>query len=167
MRDVFCQMPDSIVPYLAKNNRLDFVDFIDSNMDAVVTNSLGGKSKMKKLTANYASLQLNDAASLEMRLLPVTAPVDSAQQIICLVRTYGKDFRESTVTFYSLKWRQLPVADYLVSDARAFVAKLAEDAPILTLTTIDYLDSPANEEQKTHPQSLTTLKWEGRFVKKD
>ena len=32
MRDVFKQIPDSLVPYLSQNNRLDFIDFLDSNM---------------------------------------------------------------------------------------------------------------------------------------
>ena len=30
MREVFKQMPDSLLPYLSENNRLDFIDFIDS-----------------------------------------------------------------------------------------------------------------------------------------
>ena len=34
MRDVFKQIPDSLVPYLSQNNRLDFIDFLDSNMKA-------------------------------------------------------------------------------------------------------------------------------------
>ena len=53
MRDVFKQMPDSLIPYLSSNNRLDFIDFIDSKMDAEVANSLGGKSRMQKLTDKY------------------------------------------------------------------------------------------------------------------
>ena len=36
MRDVFKQMPDSLLPYLTQNNRLDFIDFMDSNMVAIV-----------------------------------------------------------------------------------------------------------------------------------
>ena len=55
MRDVFKQMPDSLIPYLSSNNRLDFIDFIDSKMDAEVANSLGGKSRMQKLTDKYVS----------------------------------------------------------------------------------------------------------------
>ena len=31
MRDVFKQMPDSLLPYLSKNNRLDFIDFMESD----------------------------------------------------------------------------------------------------------------------------------------
>ena len=41
MRDVFKQIPDSLVPYLSQNNRLDFIDFLDSNMKAEVRNKLG------------------------------------------------------------------------------------------------------------------------------
>ena len=39
IRDVFKQMPDSLMPYLTGNNRLDFIDFMDSNMKASVTAS--------------------------------------------------------------------------------------------------------------------------------
>ena len=31
MRDVFRQMPDSLMPYLTQNDRLDFIDFIESD----------------------------------------------------------------------------------------------------------------------------------------
>ena len=34
IRDVFKQMPDSLMPYLSQNNRLDFIDFLDANMKA-------------------------------------------------------------------------------------------------------------------------------------
>ena len=30
IRDVFRQMPDTVVPYLSQNNRLDLVDFVDA-----------------------------------------------------------------------------------------------------------------------------------------
>ena len=44
LRNLFVEMPDTVIPYLSRNNRLDFVDFMDSNMKAEVTNALGGKS---------------------------------------------------------------------------------------------------------------------------
>ena len=46
IRDVFRQMPDSLMPYLSTNNRLDFIDFLDSNMKAEVKNQFDGKSEM-------------------------------------------------------------------------------------------------------------------------
>ena len=164
MRDVFKQMPDSIVPYLTENNRLDFIDFIDSNMKAEVTNAFGGKSEMQKLTDDYLSLHLNAAASIEMRLLDVKEPVDSASRIVCLVSTLGSDVRESKVAFFSLKWKPLPTERYVQLPAEMFVAKLSDQEPTLTVTRVYKLDVPANEEQKMLPETSTILKWAGVFV---
>lgn len=169
IRDVFKQMPDSIVPYLDANNRLDFIDFIDSGMKAEVNNALGGKSVLQKLTDDFLDLSLNEAATLQMRLLDIAEPIDSANQVICMVRTYGSDIRESTVQFYSIKWRLLPTADYLTmpeSDGLTmFIATFGEQEPTLTLQSECRLDAPANEEQKEIGKKQITLKWKGRFVK--
>ena len=99
VRDVIKQMPDSLVPYLKQNARLDFIDFMDSGMKAEVSNEFGGKSQMTELTDDYASLTLNSVSQIQLRLLDVSEPVDDARQIICMVRTYGDDIRESTIGF--------------------------------------------------------------------
>lgn len=110
MKDVFKAMPDSLLPYLSQNNRLDFIDFIESNMEAKVTNGLGGTSVMHVLTDRYMRLSLNDASELQVRLLPVSTPVDNLQQIVCVVRTYGTIGQESVVSFYSCLWRPLDMS---------------------------------------------------------
>lgn len=164
MRDMFKQMPDSLTPYLTANNRLDFMDFIDSNMNAEISNSLGGKSKMLKLTDQYAEIILNEASSMTMLLLPVSVPVDSTSQILCMIRTYGKDVKESTVDFYSAKWRRLQTSDYLTPVQDMMLATVDEATHSLTLTPISQLDPPANEEQKVIAKPQMKLKWEGKFV---
>ena len=55
IRDVFRQMPDSLMPYLSTNNRLDFIDFLDSNMKAEVKNQFDGKSEMTVMTDDSLS----------------------------------------------------------------------------------------------------------------
>ena len=110
MKDVFKAMPDSLLPYLSQNNRFDFIDFIESNMDAKVTNGLGGLSVMHVLTDNYMRLSLNEASEVQIRLLPVSAPIDSLQQIVCVVHTYGAIGQESVVSFYSCLWRPLDMS---------------------------------------------------------
>lgn len=167
IRDVFKQMPSSILPYLTENNRLDFIDFIDSNMKAEVTNAFGGKSEMQKLTDDYLSIHLNDAASVEMRLLDVKEPVDSASRVVCLVSTLGSEIRESKVAFYSLKWNPLPTERYVQLPAEMFVAKLSDQEQTLTVTRVHKLDVPANKEQKVLPETSTILKWVGIFVNND
>ena len=107
MQEVFKAMPDSVIPYLSQNNRLDMIDFMESDMEAQVTNQLGGKSRMTVLNKQYLCIQLNEASRCEMRLLPVSTPVDSLQKIVCVVRTYGVEGQESEVSFYSCAWRPL------------------------------------------------------------
>jgi len=165
MRDMLKTMPDSLIPYLSENNRLDMIDFVDTNMEAIVTNDLGGKSQMNKLTDNYVSLRLNESSELAMRLLDVETPVDSAQQIVCVVSTYGTDVRESTIRFFSLTWKPLPVADYLVLPDEMVVATIGDNKPTLTLQYECRLNAPANEEQKEITKPSTILKWMGKYVK--
>ena len=50
MKSVFVAMPDSVTPLLTKVNREDCIDFLDSNMKAVVKNRFGNVAEMKVLT---------------------------------------------------------------------------------------------------------------------
>lgn len=165
MREVIKQMPDTIVPYLTENNWLDFMDFIDSGMKAEVSNALGGRSEMLKLTDQYASIALNEASTLQLRLFDTMAPVDSASQIVCLVQTYGTAIRESKITFWSTAWRRLSTSDYVVLPDGVWIAKLGEDEPTLTLTSEHGFDVPASEEQKPLPEVSIILKWNGNILK--
>ena len=172
VRDLLKSMPDSIIPYLTENNRLDMVDFIESNMDAVVTNALGGKSQMLKLTDQYVSIQLSESSSIAMRLLDVPTPVDSLPQILCLVHTYDSGIRESTVTFYSLAWlsRSQAAATRLLLMMSMFSATLGDEEPSITLrqeSRLDAMGEEEKEEKKDIKEILTILKWDGCFVKEN
>ena len=65
MADVFKQMPDSLMPYLSTNNRLDMIDFMDAHMKAEVTNLLDGKSEMTALADDSLTIQLSAALKAE------------------------------------------------------------------------------------------------------
>lgn len=112
LRNLFAEMPDTIIPYLTRNNRLDLMDFMDSDMKAEITNSLGGKTQMTKLTPDTISIQLNEAAKVDLYLvqLPAVAPVDSCSYAVMLVRTVGlaQEYTETEMEFYSCTWRPLP-----------------------------------------------------------
>ncbi len=165
MRDVLRQMPDTLLPYLTENNRLDMIDFMDSGMRAEVSNIFDGKSELTRLTDNYARLWLNQAVTVEMQLFDVTEPVDSATQIVCMVTTYGTDIRESTVEFYSLQWKSLTDGRWLAPDYM-FRASLGDEQPTLTITPECRLeDAPANKEQEEITKPSTILKWDGKSFK--
>ena len=85
IRDVFKQMPDSLMPYLSQNNRLDFIDFLDANMKAEVKNRLGGTS---------------------------STPVDSVSDVIAMIETFLADsiHGQSHVSYFTTEWKKLSTA---------------------------------------------------------
>ncbi len=109
LRQLFIEMPDSIIPYLSHNNRLDLLDFMDSNMKSEVTNDFGGKSVMTVLTEDSISVQLNELNKAKILLLESTLPVDSSNCVIALIRTIYIDNEqmETNLEYYSVKWRRL------------------------------------------------------------
>lgn len=165
MRDVLRTMPESLVPYLTENNRLDMIDFHEANMQAEVKNLLEGKSELLSLSDAFAAFALNEAHRMEIRLLDVTEPIDSCQQILCVVDTYGTDVRESTVCFFSLSWQELPTNKFVKLPKAMFTAALDEQQPTLTITLSDYPERPAMEEQKVAQNLPINLKWSNDFFK--
>ena len=117
MRDVFKQMPDSLMPYLTQNNRLDFIDFLDSNMKAEVTNTMGGVSEMTALTDDSLSIRMSQALRVDMMLLDLDVPVDSIRQVVVFVETFFTDsiYGESVCRTYTVDWQpitmRLPIND--------------------------------------------------------
>ena len=149
MQEVFKAMPDSLIPYLSQNNRLDMIDFMESGMEAKVTNQLGGKSTMTALNDRYLSIRLNEATRCEMRLLPVSTPVDSLSQIICLVRTYGVEGQESEVTFYSCLWRPLELT---VND----IWQQTFNHPQITLDDLTFRPDAMSQERYQEVRKILT-----------
>lgn len=190
IKEVFKAMPDSLIPYLSQNNRLDFIDFMESNMEAKVTNSLNGISRMDIMNDQFLSLTLNEASKVQIRLLPVSEPVDSMQQIICLVHTLGVKGLESTVSFYSCSWRPLQLSingivtpnEVLVQPTSMpddrfqelktmlmpymFWASLSEAEDVLTIGLSEANISTDDKEDMKLILRLIKLKWNGVIFNK-
>ena len=109
LTEIFRQIPDTLTPYLSQNNRLDFIDFMESNMKAEVRHRLGGTSEMTALTADSLSIRMSEALRIDMLLLTPVEPVDSSRQVVCVVSTYGTDSLglESCVAYYTTRWAPL------------------------------------------------------------
>ncbi len=143
MKELFMTMPDSIIPLLTKNNRLDMVDFLEAKMKSVVKNKLDGESEMTALYADSISIKLTDVLQIDMFLLPTKEEYDSCKQVICLLSKYAisssaekeSDVRreEHVARFYSVQWKplhnpslQMPVKTYstiLSDDEKVFAKK--------------------------------------------
>ena len=111
MKDIVRTMPDSIIPLLSLNNRLDFVDYIDSKMKAEVTNQLGGKSEMTTLTDDFAHIRVSACSTVELKVLPLK---DSSYVVAVVWSVVANDkYTDSQLTFYSPDWATLPRKRFL------------------------------------------------------
>ena len=164
VRDVFSEMPDSLLPYLTRNNRLDLLDFMESNMKAEVRNRFEGLSEMTSLTDSCLHIQLNDASTVDIILLSVEEPIDSASQIVCILQTFCN--RESVLSFYSMTWRQLPMKHYMPIPMESMRANWDNATQTLTLTADMFTETVALEEQNPVDKTLIKLGWASGFYNK-
>lgn len=109
MRDVFAEMPDSVLELLTTNNRLDCIDFIENGIQARVRNKFDEYAELKAMNDTYLHIQLSVADRVEMKLL--SGP-DSVQYV-CLVHTFAGPVEESTVALYTSDWKRREVAERL------------------------------------------------------
>lgn len=171
MSEALKSMPDSLMPYLTHNNRLDCIDFCEANMKAEVRNAFDGNSELLRLTSYYALFRLNDASSVELCLMDTDSNQAGSsdtgtQQVVCMIQTYGTDLRESVISFFTTSWQQLPTNQFLSEGYEECVAQYDPEQMMLTLETNNYLSRPAMEEQKETAKVQTKLKWiQGKFNK--
>lgn len=136
MKEIVKSMPQEIVPQLTHNNKLDMIDFLESNMSAKVKDIFDNECEMILLTDDYCKIKLSDVTDVDIKLMS-----RQGETIICLVRSYRvslpkDEFVDSEIDFYSLKWEKLPTD-------RFFDAKLSDDE----FTQI--ILSPDSDEIKT------------------
>lgn len=122
MKDLFKEMPDSIVPLLTREDRLDCIDFLESGMKANVKNRFGELSSLQALTATYAAIDLTASSRMEMRMMP-----DGRDTLVCVVHTWLTPIPMSDIAFYSSAWQPLDAKKYLKwPQIRDFIRKDAD-----------------------------------------
>lgn len=142
------QMPDEVVPVLSKINRLDMIDFRENNMEARVSNIMGGNSVMDTLTCDYLHVTLSPQTALEMKLLP--------DGRVVVVNTAAA--LSSTISVYNAEWQQtgtmqMPaVADFLPADVAPTLLNALAAVPLITAAL-----SPADDSVTftLHPDELS------------
>lgn len=109
LRSLFINMPDSIMPALTKSERMDFLDYMDSNMKARVQNKLGGESEMIALMDNMLSVKTSQSGQLDMALFKKK----DGKIIICIIRTVTAGYPDSRIAFYTEGWKPVPLKELI------------------------------------------------------
>lgn len=109
IRTLFVEMPDSIMPLLTKNNKLDCLDYLDIDMPSNVTNRFGGNSQLKFVKEDMLSVQMTSVSDVDLKLL---YDKDSTLTIV-LVETMCGGYCDSKISFYNEKWEKLNCEDII------------------------------------------------------
>lgn len=113
LRDLWISMPDTLMPILDKNLRIEFVDLKDMGVKAEVKNLLGENSVMDTLSTDYLQMTTSASSSVQMLLLPRSG----SDSLLCVIKTFLGTEKESEVRFYDQQWQEVNSQDLLPADA--------------------------------------------------
>lgn len=184
IREIWLSMPDSLISYLDKSKRIEMVDYIDMKVKADVKNALEGTSVMDTLTNDYLQVTLNEACTLQMRILPS----ENGDTLFCLVKTLRGPLPESEVTLYRQDWQRKNTLSFNAQElitkpdtmsASSFTelkklldipiveARLSIDSPTLTLQ-VAALNLSKEETERVRPLFIPrSLIWNGKEFVED
>lgn len=101
MRQIWLEMPDSIVPYLNRSLRTELADYVTMGMKSEVMNALRDTTRIEKLTDDYILVQLSNATKLEIKSLDAST--------IAMVQTWCGPLAESKLSLFSNNWEAKPL----------------------------------------------------------
>lgn len=170
---LFAAMPDSIVPVMSRDNRLDCLDFYKSGMTANVRNILGGKCSIDTMGADYLRLSPTAASDVELRLYGA----DGGAEVVAVAYTYGAPARETVVRFYSADgWKPIATASLIEVPAKAelvrpgggdalddaFVCASMADGSVTFSLSTDGLSPDDLKKAKPYVGAPISYAWNGR-----
>ena len=97
LREVWIEMPDSILPYLSKSQRTELADYIEMKAEPAVLSTFGDSVRIERMTNNYLLLKANEATRLEIKLLD--------NNTLALVQTWMAPAAESKLRLFNLQWQ--------------------------------------------------------------
>ena len=97
LREVWIEMPDSILPYLSKSQRTELVDYVDMKADPAVLNAFGDSVRIERMTNNYLLVKASEVTILEIKLLD--------NNTLALVQTWKAPAAESKLSLFDLQWQ--------------------------------------------------------------
>lgn len=115
MKDVWKEMPDSILPIMNSSIRSDIVDNDnnDENKEKI-KNLLEGEVKLVSINDKFIDVKLSEKSGVQLLLLKK----DTGTDLICMNRYYGNPAAESDVDFYTIDWTTVDTEKNVVISAR-------------------------------------------------
>ena len=97
LREVWIEMPDSILPYLSKSQRTELADYVEMKAEPVVLNVFGDSVRIERMTNNYLLVKASEVTLLEIKFLD--------NNTLALVQTWKAPAAESKLSLFDLQWQ--------------------------------------------------------------
>ena len=181
----FTDAPQAVFPLLDRNTRLDMIDYFNNGMSTQSANLLNGKSRVTSISPMKVELEMTDASTYEIALLP--AKSDTLVAVISTVATPAPDSRLTVysrdfATHVKAAFVRPEVKDWLTPEGKKNSAQVDmlvpfmlvsysydPDSRTLTLTnnTGSFMSADLYEIVKPYLLSSLTYQWDGsKFSRK-
>ena len=97
LREVWIEMPDSILPYLSKSQRTELADYVEMKAEPAVLSTFGDSVRIERMTNNYLLVKASEVTLLEIKLLN--------NNTLALVQTWKAPAAESKLSLFDLQWQ--------------------------------------------------------------
>ncbi len=153
VRDFFITEPGNVFELLTQGVRAAMVTMAEQGKKIESDNLHGGTAKIDSLDATYMSVRCSDVKQVELKLLTK----GKSDTVIAVVETVKLPAPDSRISFYSTKWKPIPVSKCM-----------AGGAPTMQLFIKDGTPRKMEEEVMRHisfPLIMMTFgKTDGRLV---
>lgn len=105
IKDMFVDMPDSLMPMLSTNAKKDLIDFYESNMRPTLPNEWNTTSQITLIKDNLLCLNEDHEGAITTTIAAL--PHKGRDTIVCLVRTINMPQPDSQISFYTTDWKPL------------------------------------------------------------
>lgn len=168
IKDAFRAMPDSVLPLLTRNDRLDFIDYMEGGAKAEVKNRFGAPATMTALTDDFLSVRTSEVSEVSFKMLPLkprdNAVTPSLLYVICMVATCTVDsMGDSSLAFFSSSWEPVPNDKFLAwPQTSDFVAAsfASGSTDLVLVRRAQRLSAEGERPIRGEPQR-TVLHWDG------
>lgn len=181
----FADAPQSVFPLLDRNTRLDMIDYFNNGMSTPSANLLNGKSRVTSITPMKLGVEMTDASTYEIAVLPA-----KSDTLVAVISTVATPTPDSRMTIYSRDFNEVPgsafvrpeVKDWLTPEGKKNSAEVDilvpfmlvsysydPDSRTLTLTnnTGKFLSADVYEIVKPYLMETLTYQWDGsKFSRK-
>ncbi len=148
--DAFVNAPMGLFPLLDRNTRLDMIDYFRSGSETASSNRLAGKSRVTQLAVDDISVELTEASSCQIALLPM-----GGDTIVALIKTVKTPIADSSIDFYTVKWQAIDKDLFDVPKLKDWLTKEGNKNKKTVESELPFILTGYKYDASTHKLMLT------------